>query len=189
MFVRLTPRRGSPRIVADISQATDAGPVRWPGSEVAQRCGLISAAARGGDHARALGAAAAPGPEVSIPDRASEPGVAQTTALAILSHVLAGSLGDRMRTPALLYRALEQLIDPPFVIHLNPCHRDAAASRPLARETARLQGGRPPRTADLQPPRVVPHGMGASTGPALTAHYGRRPNRLRDGPIQPGGAG
>jgi hypothetical protein len=81
----------------------------------------------------------------------------------------AGSLGDRMRTPALMRGALGQIVGPPFILPLNPCRpwlRITAASRALVGETP------------------LP-----ATVPALTAPYGRRPDRFPDGHIRWGGAG
>jgi hypothetical protein len=106
--------------------------------------------------------------------RVADPGVALRTALAILSHTLAGSLGDHMRTPALLRRAPGQVIVLPFVPRIGPRHYSpyiAAASRPLTREAACLQHGTTPRAA------------------VLTAYYRPRPNQIPDGHIRSGGGG
>jgi hypothetical protein len=54
--------------------------------------------------------------------RVADPGVAQGAALAIL-HTQAGSLGDRMRTPASFHYAPRQLMAPPFVPRIDQRHQ------------------------------------------------------------------
>jgi hypothetical protein len=73
----------------------------------------------------------------------ADPGVVPRAALAILSHTLAGSLGDRMRTPALLGHAPRQLIGPSFISRINPSRhrpRIADSRRQTSSVTARIAG-------------------------------------------------
>jgi hypothetical protein len=124
----------------------------------------------------------------------------------------AGSLGDRMRTPALMHHALGQLADPPLVFRVNPgrprpriAHLTRITGSAIAetagvsfsdgyatvmadvaasRPLARETAGRP-RSA--RPGLIFPAAL--ATAPVLTARYGLRPDRIPGGHVRPGGAG